>query len=92
MMNQLTIIGIGLAVGTLARWLFLKRAPGGLPLALLLGMAGSMFAAFLAQQMGLPQDEAAWICLSAVSGAAGLLSAFRMDLSRRADQRHIPVA
>lgn len=81
-MNQLTVIMIGLAMGGIARWLLLRQAPGGLPMALLLGTAGAMFAAFLAHELGLPRDhESQRLAVSAL-GAAILLLGYRLDLSR----------
>lgn len=81
-MNQPTAILLGLIVGILARGLFLRHTPGGLPLVLLLGVAGSMFSAFLAQLFGLshrdihmPQQ-----ILVCSSGALLLLAVFWWDV------------
>ncbi|MGV3662857.1 MAG: GlsB/YeaQ/YmgE family stress response membrane protein [Prosthecobacter sp.] len=83
-MNQPTAIVTGLAVGVFARWLFLKQAPGGLPLALLLGIAGAMFTAFLMQLLGVARDAAALQLFLATAGAGVLLLGYRLDLSRGA--------
>lgn len=86
-MNQPTAILIGLAVGIFARRLFLRQAPGGLPLALLLGVAGSMFAAFLMLQFGLARQAAAPQFALAIGGAAVLLLGYRLDLARQTPRR-----
>jgi len=83
-MNQPTAIITGLAVGMLARWLLLKKAPGGLPLALLLGMAGAMFTAFLMQVFDVARDAAAPQFLLAIAGSSLLLLGYRLDLAREA--------
>lgn len=85
-MNQPTAIVIGLAVGIFARWLFLRKAPGGLPLALLLGTAGAMFTAFITQHFGVARDQAAWHFVFAVAGAGTLLLGYRLDLSREVNR------
>lgn len=89
-MSQPTAIIIGFAVGILARWLWLRRAPGGLPLALLLGVAGSMFTSFLIQQLGLARDEAVLQLLLATAGAGVLLLGYRLDLAREANRHLFP--
>lgn len=78
---------IGLATGLCARWLFLKDAPGGLPLALLLGTAGSMFAAFLTQQFGPGHNAPAMQLVAMIGGAAVLLFGYRLDLGQQAGRR-----
>lgn len=89
-MNQPTAIVIGLAVGFFARWLLLRRAPGGLPLALLLGTAGSMFTAFLMLHFGLARDEAVLQFLLAIAGAGLLPLGYRLDLTREANRHFHP--
>lgn len=89
-MNQPTAIIIGLAVGVFARWLFLRRAPGGLPLALLQGMAGSMFTAFLMLHFGLARDEGGLQFLLTVAGAGLLLLGYRLDLTRESNRHLFP--
>lgn len=90
-MNQPTAILIGLAVGIFARRLFLRQAPGGLPLALLLGVAGSMFAAFLMLQLGLAREAAAPQFALAIGGAAVLLLGYRLDLARQTTRHSSPI-
>lgn len=87
-MSQPTAIVIGIAVGILARWLLLRRAPGGLPVALLLGVAGSMFTAFLMRQMDIAHDLTSLQFLLAVAGGGVLLLGYRLDLARQAN-RHL---
>lgn len=89
-MSQPTAIIIGIAVGILARWLWLRRAPGGLPLALLLGVAGSMFTAFLMQQFVLAGENAVLQFLAAMAGAGALLFGYRLDLAREANRHLFP--
>lgn len=81
-MNQLTVIVTGLVAGAIARWLVLRHAPGGLFMALLLGTAGAMFAAFLAHEFGLPREHDTQRLAVSLFGAATLLLGYRLDLSR----------
>lgn len=89
-MSQPTAIIIGFAVGILARWLMLRQAPGGLPVALLLGVAGSMFTSFLMQQFALADDDAPLQFLLATGGASMLLFGYRLDLARDANRHLFP--
>lgn len=72
-------------MGGVARWGLLRHAPGGLPMALLLGTAGAMFAVFLGHELGLTRDHDQTLrMMIATTGVVVLLLGYRLDLSRSA--------
>lgn len=52
-MNIIAWILVGLIGGTLAKWLMPGRAPGGIILTTLLGIAGAILGGFLSVALGL---------------------------------------
>ena len=80
-----TILGwllIGLVAGVLAKLLVPGRDPGGLVVAVLIGIAGALLAGFVAR--ALDQGLAGWSSYAAaVAGSVVLLLLYRIILSRR---------
>jgi len=81
----MSIIGtiiIGLLVGIVAKLLTPGRDPGGWLITILIGLAGSFVAGFLARSMGWYQDGQPVGFLASVVGAIILLVLYRL-IARR---------
>ncbi len=81
----MSIIGaiiIGLFVGIVAKLLTPGRDPGGWIITILLGLAGSFVAGFLARSMGWYQDGQPAGFLASVVGAIILLLLYRLVARR----------
>ncbi len=77
-MEIVWMILIGLAVGTIAKFILPEDNPGGITKTILLGIAGSLFATYVGQNMGwYARGESAGF-LGAVAGALSLLMIFRI--------------
>jgi uncharacterized membrane protein YeaQ/YmgE (transglycosylase-associated protein family) len=75
---------IGLVVGAIAKFLMPGKDPGGLIVTSLLGIAGSMLAAFLGRALGLYHaGEVAPGLIASVIGAMLLLGLYRVVVRRR---------
>jgi uncharacterized membrane protein YeaQ/YmgE (transglycosylase-associated protein family) len=75
---------IGLVVGAIAKFLMPGKDPGGIIVTSLLGIAGSMLAAFLGRSLGLySPGEVAPGLLASVIGAMLLLGLYRVVTRRR---------
>lgn len=78
MLSILWMCLIGLLAGALAKFLMPGKDPGGLIVAILLGIAGSLVAGYLGRAMGLyAEGEGAGFIMSVV-GAIILLALYRM--------------
>lgn len=76
---------VGLIVGAIAKLLMPGKDPGGLIITALLGIAGSMLAAFLGRSLGLYHaGEVAPGLIASVIGAMLLLGLYRVVKGRRA--------
>lgn len=75
---------IGLVVGVIAKALMPGKDPGGIIITALLGIAGSMLAAFLGRSLGLyPAGDVAPGLIASVIGAMLLLGLYRVVARRR---------
>lgn len=84
-MNEdfLAWMAIGLVAGLLTRAAFLGRDPGGALLAVLLGIAGALFAGFCGQAARLYGTGAPAGYLAAALGAVALVLVYRLVMRRR---------
>ncbi len=81
-MNIIGWILFGLVVGAIAKFLMPGRDPGGCIVTILLGIAGSFVASFLATTLlGRDQQAAGWI--GSIIGAMILLFIYRLIVGRR---------
>jgi uncharacterized membrane protein YeaQ/YmgE (transglycosylase-associated protein family) len=82
-MHLIFALVIGFFIGILARFLMPGKNPQGLIVTSLLGITGSLFAAFLGQSMGLyrPGEPAGF--LSSVIGAMLLLFIYHLVRNNR---------
>jgi uncharacterized membrane protein YeaQ/YmgE (transglycosylase-associated protein family) len=82
-MGILSAIVSGLIVGVIAKLVTPGRDPGGFIITILLGIAGSLLAAFIGRAMGLygPNQAAGW--LMSIGGAIVLLVLYRVVAPRR---------
>jgi len=82
-MHILWAIVIGFLIGLLAKAIMPGRDPGGFIVTVLLGIAGSLLASFLGQQLGWYPSGASAGFLASVVGAIILLAIYRMVVGRR---------
>ena len=82
-MNILWVIIIGFLCGLLAKAIMPGRDPGGFIVTVLLGIAGSLLASFLGQQLGWYAPGAKAGFLASVVGAIVLLAIYRAVVGRR---------
>lgn len=75
-------IFIGLIVGAVAKFLMPGKDPGGFIVTILLGIAGSAFAHWLGEQMGLYHEGEVPGFVASVVGAMLLLVLYRMIFGR----------
>lgn len=83
-MTLIWILLIGLVVGALAKLVMPGKDPGGIVITILLGIAGSLVAAFLGRAFGLyeqPGDAPGLI--ASVIGAVVVLFVYRLIVGRR---------
>jgi uncharacterized membrane protein YeaQ/YmgE (transglycosylase-associated protein family) len=83
-MHILWALIIGLVVGAVAKLLMPGKDPGGIILTTIIGIAGSLLAAFLGQALGWYQPGQAAGFVASVVGAILLLSIYRMFRHRPA--------
>jgi uncharacterized membrane protein YeaQ/YmgE (transglycosylase-associated protein family) len=77
-MHLIWALIIGLLVGAVAKFLMPGKDPGGLIVTILLGIAGSFVATFLARSLGLYSEGATAGFLMSVCGAILLLVIYRL--------------
>jgi uncharacterized membrane protein YeaQ/YmgE (transglycosylase-associated protein family) len=83
-MHLLWALIIGLVVGALAKLIMPGKDPGGIIVTALLGIAGSMVAAFLGQALGLYRSgSSAPGVIASIIGAMILLGIYRAVMGRR---------
>jgi uncharacterized membrane protein YeaQ/YmgE (transglycosylase-associated protein family) len=82
-MAFLTWIVFGLIVGVLAKFLLPGKDPGGIIVTILIGIAGSVVAGYVGQQLGWYQQgqPAGWIM--SIVGAMVLLVLYRMVAGKK---------
>lgn len=82
-MGFITWIVFGLIVGVLAKFLLPGKDPGGIIVTILLGIAGSVVAGYVGQQLGWyqPGQAAGWIM--SIVGAMVLLVLYRMVAGKK---------
>ena len=73
---------IGLAVGTIAKFLMPGKDPGGFILTILLGITGSFIFTYLSKFVGLYQEGETAGFIGAVVGAIILLAIYRLFKKR----------
>jgi uncharacterized membrane protein YeaQ/YmgE (transglycosylase-associated protein family) len=74
---------VGLVVGAIAKLLMPGKDPGGFIITALLGIAGSMLAAFLGRSLGLyPEGAVAPGVIASIVGAMILLGIYRVAFRR----------
>jgi uncharacterized membrane protein YeaQ/YmgE (transglycosylase-associated protein family) len=77
-MSDLALIGlIGVLVGGMARFALPGKTPGGLLMAIIVGVAGSYVAAYLGERMGWYREGDAMEFAMSAAGAFVLLAIFR---------------
>ena len=82
-MTFVTWIVFGLIVGVLAKFLMPGKDPGGIIVTILIGIAGSVIAGYVGQQLGWSQQgqPAGWIM--SIVGAMVLLVIYRMVAGKK---------
>jgi len=86
-MGIISMIVVGLIVGTLAKLVMPGRDPGGIVVTMLLGIAGSIVAGFLGRAIGWYGEgqSAGWI--ASIFGAVILLAIYRAVSGRSVSGR-----
>jgi uncharacterized membrane protein YeaQ/YmgE (transglycosylase-associated protein family) len=86
-MSIIWMIVIGLIAGAIAKLIMPGKDPGGIIATILLGIAGSLVGGFLANALGMGNDDrmAAGL-IGSIIGAIILLAIYRMIVGRR----HVP--
>lgn len=79
---------VGLIVGVIAKFLMPGKDPGGFIITMLLGVAGSMLAHFIGEQMGFYEPGEASGIVASVIGAIILLAIYRAFTGRRRTIAH----
>jgi uncharacterized membrane protein YeaQ/YmgE (transglycosylase-associated protein family) len=74
---------IGLAAGTIAKFLMPGKDPGGIIITILLGIAGSFLFTYLGKLIGLYQEGETAGFIGAIIGAVILLAVYRMFKKKR---------
>ena len=82
-MDIVWTILIGLAAGTIAKFLMPGKDPGGIIITILLGLAGSFLFTYLGKFIGLYQEGETAGFIGAVIGAIILLAVYRMFKKKR---------
>lgn len=85
-MPERSILGwllIGLIAGVVAKLLTPGRDPGGVIVTILIGIAGSLLAGFVARAAGFEIDGGWHDYVAATLGAIALLLLYRVTMSRR---------
>jgi uncharacterized membrane protein YeaQ/YmgE (transglycosylase-associated protein family) len=82
-MSILAMIGIGLLVGIIAKFLMPGDDPGGFIVTTLLGIAGAFLAGYAGRALGWYADGEPAGFLAAVVGAVVLLLLYRVMFRRR---------
>jgi uncharacterized membrane protein YeaQ/YmgE (transglycosylase-associated protein family) len=82
-MHIIAALVIGLIVGGLAKLVMPGRDPGGILITMLIGVAGSVIAAYVGRAEGwyAPTESAGWI--ASIVGAVALLAGYRLLVNRR---------
>nr|WP_295672296.1 GlsB/YeaQ/YmgE family stress response membrane protein [Sphingomonas sp.] len=76
-------LAIGLVAGVLGKLIMPGRDPGGIIVTIVIGIAGALFAGFVAQAMGWEFGGGWHNYAAATAGAIVLLALYRVVLSRR---------
>ncbi|MBT8377704.1 MAG: GlsB/YeaQ/YmgE family stress response membrane protein [Ignavibacteria bacterium] len=74
---------IGLAAGSIAKFLMPGKDPGGFVITILLGIAGSFLFTYLGKFIGLYQEGETAGFIGAVVGAIILLAIYRMFMKKK---------
>jgi uncharacterized membrane protein YeaQ/YmgE (transglycosylase-associated protein family) len=82
-MSIVWTILIGLAAGSIAKFIMPGKDPGGIIITILLGIAGSFIFTYLGQLLGLYQEGETAGFVGAVIGAVILLAIYRMFKKKR---------
>lgn len=82
-MSIVWTILIGLAAGSIAKFIMPGKDPGGIIITILLGIAGSFIFTYLGQLLGLYQEGETAGFVGAVIGAIILLAMYRMFKKKR---------
>ena len=81
-MHIIASIIFGLVVGVIAKLIMPGRDPGGFIITILLGIAGSVLANFIGQQLGWYSEGQAAGYIASVLGAIVLLALYRVATRR----------
>ncbi len=76
-------LAIGLVAGVLGKLIMPGRDPGGIIVTIVIGIAGALFAGFVAQATGWEFGGGWHNYAAATGGAVALLALYRVVLSRR---------
>jgi uncharacterized membrane protein YeaQ/YmgE (transglycosylase-associated protein family) len=82
-MYILWMLIIGLVIGALAKLLMPGRAPGGIFITMLLGVAGALLAGFLGRSLGWYHENESAGLIASVLGSVILLGLYRAVSGRR---------
>ena len=82
-MSIVWTILIGLAAGSIAKFIMPGKDPGGIIITILLGIVGSFVFTYLGQLLGLYQEGETAGFVGAVIGAVILLAIYRMFKKKR---------
>lgn len=83
-MHLLWSLIVGLVIGALAKLIMPGKDPGGVLITMLLGIAGSLLAAFIGRSLGLYHaGDAGPGLIASVIGAIVLLAGYRAVVRRR---------
>ena len=74
---------VGLVIGAIAKLMMPGKDPGGFIVTILLGIAGSLLAAFLGRAMGMYAPEEPAGIFASIVGAMLILFIYRMIVMRR---------
>jgi len=75
---------IGLVAGVIGKLIMPGKDPGGFIVTILIGIAGALFAGFIAQALGWEIDRGWQSYAAAIAGAVVLLALYRLIAARRA--------
>ena len=82
-MDIVWTILIGLAAGTIAKFLMPGKDPGGIIITILLGIAGSFLFTYIGKFIGLYQEGETASFIGAVVGAIILLAIYRVFMKKK---------